>query len=174
MGTDSPVFSWYRCLPFCYQLVKRDWRKISLCTIQNWEVTLHTLKFASKGFPHCWAQGFPQSATLAADPHPCSPPTPRAHTHHIPQAPGPSTAALSCAYNVQVAVKGLFGATFSVMTFWLIWTWDYPHGDFWPGPHGFQPGFTNIVGKRFSSQRCAWIIPPGVIKGLRKLPAHQF
>lgn len=31
---------------------------------------------------------FPPSATLAEDPHPCSPPTPRAHTHDIPQAPG--------------------------------------------------------------------------------------
>lgn len=129
---------------------------------------------SSKGIPACWAQGsccLPPSATLAVDPRPSCPPTPQAHTHRIPQAWAINSCFVLCLQSSSCCYRTSW-RYFSVMTFWLIWIWDYPHGDFWPGPRGFQPGFTNIVGKRSSSQRCAWIIPPGVITGLKKLPAH--
>lgn len=116
----------------------------------------------------------PPSATLAANLHPSIPPTHTSGSHPAHSTSrGPSTAALYCAYQVQVAVKGCFGAL-SVMTLSLIWPWDYPHGDSWLGLHGCQPELTNIVGKRSSSQRCAGIIPPGAIMGGRALPAHSF
>lgn len=116
-----PVPSQSRCRPFCGQLVKTDLRKISWCA-RNWESSYllwnsHPLLVAkqAKGSRdvRCSAQGFLLPTLTLCPPTDTS----GSHPPHSTSL-GPSTAALYCAYRVQVGVKGLFGVTS------LLWHFD--------------------------------------------------
>lgn len=134
------------------------------------EIPPFTGSHGSKGAAPCWPASLqpaskchPGSGPTTTHRHPACPPTPRAHTHRMPLATISSCFA-RCLQRSPCCYRSSW-CHFSIMTFGLPWIWDYPHGDFWPGAPGTcSPGL--------HTQRCTWMIPPGVIPGLRQLPTH--